>query len=211
MITFLSTHNPAQTKAPRKLSTTPLHGQLFEGTGNMTSQVIILWTCAYLVEFGAVIYFTRATARRIVGALIGGASAGLLGLGAIALCKAFGWWQIPFSLTPFFLPLFYAGLAISLTPIYLVTWRLARRFRWRGLAVFIASVAVIGPPRDYLIAATFPKWMVFAPGVTPILADALTYVGMVAVGHVVMSLIAGPAIEDQLARTRLKAAETTQA
>jgi len=176
----------------------------------MTSLEIILWTCAYLVEFGAVVYFTRATARRIVGALIGGASAGLFGLGAIALCKSLGWCQIPFSATPFFLPLFYFGLVISLTPIYLVTWRLARRFRWRGLAVFIASVAVIGPPRDYLIAATFPKWMVFAPGVTPILADALTYVGMVAVGHVVMSLIAGPAIEDQLARTRLKTAETTQ-
>jgi len=176
----------------------------------MTTQEIILWTCAYLVEFGAVIYFTRATARRIIGALIGGASAGLLGLGAIALCKTLAWWQIPFSSTPFFLPLFYVGLAVSLTPIYLVTWRLARRFRWRGLAVFIGSVAVIGPPRDYLIAATFPKWMVFAPGVTPILADAVTYVGMVAVGHAVMRVIAGPAIEDQLARTRLKAAETTQ-
>jgi len=177
----------------------------------MTSLEIILWTGAYLVEFGAVIYFTRATARRVVGALIGGASAGLLGLVAIVVCKARGWWQIPFSSAPFFLPLFYVGLAISLTPIYLVTWRLARRFRWRGLAVFIGSVTVIGPPRDYLIAATFPKWMVFAPGVTPILADAVTYVGMVAVGHAVMRLIAGPAIQDQLARTRLKAAETTKA
>ena len=176
----------------------------------MTTTEIILWTCAYLVEFGVVIYFTRATARRVVGALLGGASAGLLGLGAIALCEALGWWQIPFSSTPFFLPLFYVGLAISLTPIYLVTWRLARRFRWRGLALFIGSVALIGPPRDYLIAATFPKWMVFAQGVTPILADAVTYVGIVAVGHTVMRLIAGPAIRDQLARAGLKAAETTQ-
>ena len=166
----------------------------------MTTQEIILWTCAYLVEFGVVIYFTRATARRVVGALLGGASAGLLGLGAIALCEALGWWQIPFSSTPFFRLLFYVGLAISLTPIYLVTWRLARRFRWRGLAVFIVSVAVIGPPRDYLIAATFPKWMVFAPGVAPILADAATYVGIVALGHAVMRLVAGPAHEDRLAR-----------
>jgi len=28
----------------------------------MTRQQIILWTCAYLIELGAVIYFTRATA-----------------------------------------------------------------------------------------------------------------------------------------------------
>jgi hypothetical protein len=154
-------------------------------------------TCAYLVEFGVVIYFTRVTSRRVVGALLGGASAGLLGLDAIALCELLGWWQIPFSSTPFFPPLFYVGLAISLTPIYLVTWRVARRFRWRGLVVFIGSVAVIGPPRDYLIAAIVPKWMVFARCVTPILADAVTYIGLVAVGHAVMRLIAGPAIEDQ--------------
>jgi hypothetical protein len=76
--------------------------------------------------------------------------------------------------------------------------------------VFIGIVAVIGPPRDYLIAATFPKWMVFAPGVIPILLDAATYVGMVAVGHAMMRFIAGPASEDQLARTRMAAAQTAR-
>jgi hypothetical protein len=175
----------------------------------MTTQEIILWTCAYLVELSAVIYFTRATARRVVGALVGGAAAGLLGMGAIALGEAMGWWHIPFASTASFLPLFYAGLAISLTPIYLVTWRLARRFGWRGPVMFIGIVAVIGPPRDYLIAATFPKWMVFAPGVIPILADAATYVGMVAAGHAMMRFIAGSAREDQLARTRMKPARIT--
>ncbi|HLO00478.1 MAG TPA: hypothetical protein VK208_18615 [Pyrinomonadaceae bacterium] len=146
------------------------------------------------------IYFTRATAGRVVGALVGGAAAGLLALGGIALCETLGWWRVPFASTPYFLPLFYLGLAISLTPIYLVTWRLARRWGWRGLAVFLCVVAVIGPPRDYLIAAMFPKWMVFAPGVAPILADGATYVSIVALGHVVMRLIAGRAGEDRLAR-----------
>jgi hypothetical protein len=32
----------------------------------MTTQQIILWAWAYLVEFGAVIYFTRATGRRVL-------------------------------------------------------------------------------------------------------------------------------------------------
>jgi hypothetical protein len=148
------------------------------------------------------VYFTRASARRVVGALVGGAAAGSLGLGAIALCDALGWWRVPFASTPYFLPLFYLGLLISLAPIYLVTWRVARRFAWRGLAVFLGIVAVIGPPRDYLIAAMFPKWMVFGPGVAPILADAATYVGLVAVGHGIMRLIAGPASKDQLAGKR---------
>jgi hypothetical protein len=149
-----------------------------------------------------VVYFTRATARRVMAALIGGAAAGLLGLGAIALFENLGLWQVPFASTLYFLPLFYLGLSISVTPIYLVTWRLVRRFGWRGLAVFLCFVAVIGPPRDYLIAATFPKWMVFAPGVAPILADAATYVGIVALGHGVMRLVAGPAGEDRLRLAR---------
>ena len=34
----------------------------------MTRQQIILWACAYLVELGVVVYFTRATARRVMGA-----------------------------------------------------------------------------------------------------------------------------------------------
>jgi hypothetical protein len=75
---------------------------------------------------------------------------------------------------------------------------LARRFGWRGLAVFTCIVGVIGPPRDYMFAATFPAWMVFAPGVAPIIADAMAYIGIVLIGHGVMRLIAGPADADRL-------------
>ncbi|HBB88038.1 MAG TPA: hypothetical protein DC047_10520 [Blastocatellia bacterium] len=102
----------------------------------MTTQQIILWTCAYLVELVAVIYLTRATVRGVLGALVGGAGAGLLGLGAIVFCERMGWWQVLFAWTAYIMTIFYLGLAVSLTPIDLVTWRLARRFGWRGLAVF---------------------------------------------------------------------------
>jgi len=149
-------------------------------------------TSAYLVELVAVVYFTRATSRRILGAFVGGVAVGCFGMAAIALGNALELWRVPITRTPYFVALFYLALAISVTPIYLVTWRLARRFGWRGLAVFIGIVAIIGPPRDYLFASTFPGWMVFAPGVAPILADAVTYVGIVALGHAVMRLVAGP-------------------
>jgi hypothetical protein len=164
----------------------------------MTPRQIIIVTCAYLVALVAVIYFTRATSRRVVAALAGGAAVGCFGMGAIVLGNTLGLWRVPITWTPYFVALFYLGLSISVTPIYLVTWRLARRFGWRGLAVFICVVAIIGPPRDYLYAARYPAWMVFAPGVAPILADSLTYVGIVAIGHAVMRLIAGPAREDRL-------------
>lgn len=167
-------------------------------TDRMTPRQLIFVTCAYLVELVVVVYFTRPTSRRILGALSGGAAVGCFGLGAIVLGNALGLWRVPIFWTPSFVALFYLGLAISVTPIYLVTWRLARRFGWRGLAVFTCIVAIIGPPRDYLFAATFPAWMVFAPGVAPILADGATYVGIVALGHAVMRLIAGLSSEDRL-------------
>jgi hypothetical protein len=164
----------------------------------MTTQQIILITCLYFVALLIVIYFTRATARRIVGAFGGGAAVGLFGMGAIVFGNAVGLWRVPIVWTPYFLTLFYLGLAISVTPIYLVTWRVVRRFGWRGLAVCLGVVAIIGPPRDYLYALKFPSWMVFAPGIAPILADAAAYVGIVAIGHAVMRLVAGPAREDRL-------------
>jgi hypothetical protein len=176
----------------------------------MTTQQVILWTCAYLVLLVAVIYFTRATLRRVIGAMAGGAAAGLLGVGAIALCEALGWWRIPYASTPYFLALFYLGLSISLMPIYPVTWRVARRFGWHGLAVFTGIVTVIGPPRDYLYAAMFPKWMVFGPGVAPIFADGATYFGIVVLGHAVMRVVAGRAKNDRLARSPGKASASVQ-
>ena len=166
----------------------------------MTTRQLIVVTCAYLVELVAAVYFTRATSLRVGGALAGGVAVGGMGLGTIALGNALGLWRVPIARTPDFLALFYLGFVISCSPVYLITWRVARRFGWRGLAVFIGAVAVIGPPRDYLIAATFPAWMFFAPGAAPILADAAAYVGIVTLGHALMRFIAGPAREDQLAR-----------
>jgi len=164
----------------------------------MTTRQLIFVTCLYLVELVVVVYFTRATSRRVAGAFAGGAAVGCFGMGAIVLGNALGLWRVPIFWTPYFVALFYLGLVISVTPIYLVIWRLARRFGWRGLAVFTCIVVIIGPPRDYFFAATFPAWMVFAPGVAPILADAATYVGIVAIGHAVMRLVAGPSREDRL-------------
>lgn len=166
----------------------------------MTAQQIIVMTCAYSVALVAAIYFTRATSRRVVGALAGGAAVGCMGLGAIALGEAFGLWRVPLPSTPGLFALFYLGFAISCSPIYLITWRAVVRFAWRGLAACLLFAAVIGPPRDYLIAAMYPEWMVFAPGVAPVLADSATYVGIVALGHAVMRLVAGPARGDRLAR-----------
>ncbi len=170
----------------------------------MTILQIIIVTLAYLAAFFAVVYFTRPTWRRILGAVVGGAVVGVFGMGAILAGNSTEMWTVPINRSALFISLFYIGLSVSVTPIYLVTWQIARRFGWRGLAVFIGIVAIIGPPRDYMYATLFPEWMVFAPGIAPILADAAAYIGIVTIGHAVMGLIAGPARDDRL-RTAAKA------
>jgi len=170
----------------------------------MTTLPLILLTAGYALVLVVVAYVTRATSRRVAGALAGGAAAGLVCLGLIVLGEALRWWKVLLLSTPFLL---FLGLAISVSPIYLVTWRIVRRFGWRGLAVFTGAVTIIGAPRDYFIASKFPEWMVFSPGIVPIIADAVTYGAVIVLlGHGVMRLISGPAHEDRLARSQPLAA-----
>ena len=116
----------------------------------MTTNQIILMTGIYLAAFVAAAYFTRAKVRRIGGALAGGSVFGVVALLAIALGEARGWWRIPKAGSPHFQLLLWLGFAVSCAPVYLITWRVARRFGGRGLAVCVLVASIIGPPRDYL-------------------------------------------------------------
>lgn len=163
----------------------------------MTTQQLIVVIFVYLIALVAAVYFTRPTWRRAAGALAGGAAAGWVLLGAAALGNELGWWRAPLPTAPGALALFYFAGSVSCSPMYLITWRVALRFGGRGLAICLMFAAIIGPPRDYLVAAMYPEWMVFAPGVAPVFADAAAYFAIVGLGHAVMRLVAGPARRDQ--------------
>ena len=166
----------------------------------MTTGQILLISGLYLAAFIAVVYFTHARLLRITGAAAGGAIFGLVGLLAIALGEEQGWWRVPKAGSSYFQFLLWLGLAVSCAPVYLVTWRVARRFGAGGLSLWVVIAALIGPPRDYTFAAVFPKWMTFLPGIAPVIADATIYALLVLVGHAVMRMVAGPSQADSLAR-----------
>ena len=87
-------------------------------------------------------------------------------------------------------------MCISTIPcgfIFLITWRIARRFRGRGLALVALVAAVLGPVRDYGYMATFPEWGAYAPGLAPVFAISGAYVILGILGHGTMRLVAGPA------------------
>jgi hypothetical protein len=166
----------------------------------MTTTQIYLFNLLYLVVSVVVAIFTRATPRRIAGAMAGGAAMGVVGLDIVGLGEYVGWWQ-DFTITwePYFLTLLLIASTLFAF-IFLITWRIARRFGWRGLAVVLVVLAAIGPLRDQWFMRRFPEWGSYGPGIAPVLAISASYVVLVLVGHGVMRLVAGPAREDRLAR-----------
>src|SRR6266478_1463878 len=102
----------------------------------MTTQQLCLFNCFYLAVLVAVAFFTRATARCIAGALAGGAAFGVVALGIIALGEKAGLWHMVITWEPYFVTLLLVGFALG-GFIYLITWGIARRFGWRGLAVVV--------------------------------------------------------------------------
>jgi uncharacterized membrane protein YqjE len=165
----------------------------------MTIRQFHLFNGLYLAVLVVVAVLTRATVRRIAGAMAGGVVVGVVALGIIALGEKVGWWHMAITWQPYFLTLMLIDFALGAF-IYLITWRIARRFGWRGLAAVVVVLAVLGPVRDYRYMARFPEWGAYAPGIAPVLAISATYVMMVVLGHGVIRLLAGPSGEDRLAR-----------
>ncbi|MBI3679982.1 MAG: hypothetical protein HY235_06245 [Acidobacteria bacterium] len=171
----------------------------------MTTQQLHLFNGLYLVVLVVVAVLTRATARRIAAALAGGTAAGVAALGIIRFGEQVAWWRMAITWEPYFPALALIDFALCAF-VFLITWRIARRFGWRGLAVAAFVAAVIGPPRDYWYMTRFPEWGAYAPGVAPVLAISATYVLLGILGHGVMRLVAGPARADRLARRPWEAA-----
>ena len=122
---------------------------MFAGTGSachyptMTKQQLYLFGCLYLVILAVVAVLTRASPRRIAGALVGGAVAGVALLGIVAIGENAGWWHMAVTWEPYFLTLMWIG-TLPCGFIFLITWRIARRFGGRGLAVVAFVAAVLG-------------------------------------------------------------------
>jgi hypothetical protein len=161
-------------------------------------QLLLVATCVYLTAMVATVYFTRATPRRLVGALAGGGAVAVVGVGVELLCQTLGFWRYPSTDSPYGPPLMYPLLVLVFAILALIGWRVTRRFGWRGQAVFLAAVTVVGTLRDYLVAQA-PGVIVFAPGLKTVLVDAACWGGLTALAQAVMRLVAGPARGDRLA------------
>ena len=164
------------------------------------AQILILAWCVYGGLLVAAVYFTRATPRRVVGALAGGGVVALVGVGVEAWGHARGWWRYTADDTPYGPPAIYPLLVVAFAFLALIGWRVMRRFGGRGLAGFLGILAVVGTLRDYLIAGRLMGLVEFAPGVALAIIDGLLWAGLTALAIAVMRAVSGPAREDRLAR-----------
>jgi hypothetical protein len=165
----------------------------------MTTQQLYLFGLLYVFVTGIVAVLTRATRRRLAGALAGALATGVVMLGLVLLWERLRWWHMALDWEPYFVILMLIDMT-ACAFLFLITWRIARRFGRRGLAAVLIFVAIIGPPRDQWYMRKFPEWGHYGPGIAPVLAISASYVILVSVGHAVMRLVAGPAGADCLAR-----------
>jgi hypothetical protein len=158
----------------------------------MTRILILAW-CVYGSLLLAAIYFTRATTRRVLGALAGAGAVALVGAVVEGVAHAQGWWRYTSDDTPYGPLAIYPLLVVAFAFLALIGWRITRHFGWRGLTVFLGILAVVGTLRDYLIAGSLMGLIVFAPGVVLAIIDAFLWAGLTALAIGVMRLVSGPA------------------
>jgi hypothetical protein len=166
------------------------------------TQLLILASCVYVALLVAAVYFTRATMRRVFGALAGGGAVALVGAGVEALAHVQGWWRYTSDDTPYGPLAIYPLLVVAFAFLALIGWRVTRRFGSRGLIVFLVILAVVGTLRDYFISGSLMGLIEFAPGVVHAIIDAFLWAGLTALAMVVMRAVSGPARDDEFAPAR---------
>ena len=149
-----------------------------------------------------VIWFTHPGLRRLVGALAGGLVFSALNVGCDIIAYYIGWWHYPFTEDTHAPWLFYAGAGLFYgAAVALIGWRINRRFKVRGLIIFLFLLSMFGAIRDFAYASV-THLLVFGHGIVPIIADWSAWATLFLVTQLVMRLIAGPANTDQLARSK---------
>jgi hypothetical protein len=165
-----------------------------------TSTFQAVYAGSMLLLFCVVAFFTRATRRRIAGALCSVAVFTALSAPIDTVGMRTGLWTYPTCIDPPHPPLLvYVGQALEFVGcVALVGWRVQRRFGARGIAVIAAVVCTLGAVRDFSVAAALPQMMHMGPIPGSLFADVVAWGIVVTVALGVMRIVSGPARSDPL-------------
>jgi hypothetical protein len=157
----------------------------------MTTSILSLALGIYLTLLIAAVHFTRATPRRVCGALAGGTAVAVVGVGVEIVMHRLGVWRYPGIDTAYGPRLMYPLVVLVFALLALIGWRVGRRWGRRSLVVFLGAVTVVGTVRDYTIAGDMLNVVVFAPGKMTVLIDAACWAAASSLALAVMRLVAG--------------------
>lgn len=109
----------------------------------MTTNQLYLFNGLYLIILVVVAVLTRATGRRIAGALAGGAVNGVVALGISALGEEMRWWHMAISWEPHFLTLAHQDCPLwAVSGLFWIScraWPLRSALPCRSPRVILAS------------------------------------------------------------------------
>jgi len=165
----------------------------------MTTSFLLSVTGVYFVGFAVLAYFTRATRRRLLGALAGGLTVAVVGVGVETLFQTLGFWHYPGVDQRYGPVLMYPLVVLLWAGFALIGWRVMRRFGGRGEMVFLVVVTLFGTARDFAVAWLRPDLIAMTAGVALVAIDLILWGGLTALAQGVMRLVAGPATADPLA------------
>ena len=160
---------------------------------------LVAYTYLVLALLVGAAYVSRAQTVRVAGSIVGGA---IFSTFVTVVPISMGWRR--------FVPMEHSVQALWLlcaicipfgAILALASWRIARRFGWRGLAAFVIVASIGAPIREQLYLST-AHLMVVAPGAVPKIAYTLSWACALLLSHSIMRLIAGRAVDDRLARRR---------
>ena len=123
----------------------------------------------------------------------------------LRLDYSMGWGRTRFAEMPDPFSLFsptlgFLGIAVGGALLLLVSWRVARRFGWAGVAVFIVAMSANLTVRDRMYWDVYMHMMTVSWGIQALLADTALFGLGLMLGHAVMRIVAGPAKGDGLSR-----------
>jgi hypothetical protein len=153
------------------------------------------------ILFAIIAFFSRAGLRRILGVLLAAIPVIPMVMFYDKIASHFGWWHYPSVVAASAPFAWYVAAALGYGAAFgLIGWRVTRRWKMRGLLAFLLLFALFGAARDYGYSVT-TQFIVFSPGLVPLLADLFAYGSAAAVVQLLMRWIVGPAQSDTLTRT----------
>src|SRR5262249_3934444 len=144
------------------------------------------------------VYLSRAPALRVLASIAGGVAFAVGNVVFDFIAYRAGLWSYPGLEERSHGQLAWsAAVGIAVAGIALIGWRVHRRYKQKGLVIFLLAFAAFGLVRDWAMSRTAARGiLVFGAGAIPWIADYIGWLVLTTVAIMVQFAIAGDSARD---------------